>query len=664
MAGTAGTGGFGALGWSAVAVGAAAAGGVALYVAGVIGPQTSQTSEPDVPVVQEQIAQPPVQAGEPAPVATLDTPNAQPANPQIDDGEPPLPAAEPKTEVADTQEAAQPSEQTEKPAELATDPETGQQAQAATDTADSDQAVTGQTADQQDPEAPAETATAATEQDEPAPTAKPKAPTLAAPSFDLVRVETDGTTVIAGSGPEGSQVTVFLDGVTQDRIDIQPGGQFVSFLSLGHSDAPRVLTLQAMLGESVAAAADSIILAPVPHPIAPEDERAEADPANVAETQPEQDTTAVPQTEPVTQAEQVAQAEQVTQAEPVTQADPVTQAEQVAQAAPKAETAGQSTPAAPAESQETDNAALDAAPSGTDGTVTPATAATATAEPQPTATVDTTPTQAPQAETVVATQTGTAPRAETAQTAATDPDVATQATAEPETQGTTSQPAPSEPVSEPASDVASAPASQPQQTSVAVLRAGSDGVQLIQPAQPGLRGKISLDTISYSETGDVILTGQAAPQSTVRVYLNNRAVSDFNVSQDGRWNGQLASVTPGIYTMRLDELDAGGKVLSRLETPFKREAPEVLRPVTPQPPADTQTQTASSDGTAAQPAAQQPQAAPVIRAVTVQKGDTLWAISQDRYGDGVLYVRVFEANRQSIRNPDLIYPGQVFSIPE
>ena len=49
---------------------------------------------------------------------------------------------------------------------------------------------------------------------------------------------------------------------------------------------------------------------------------------------------------------------------------------------------------------------------------------------------------------------------------------------------------------------------------------------------------------------------------------------------------------------------------------------------------------------------------------TVEKGDTLWAISQDRYGDGFLFVRVFEANREAIRNPDLIYPGQIFTLPE
>ncbi|WP_280321107.1 LysM peptidoglycan-binding domain-containing protein [Sulfitobacter faviae] len=53
-----------------------------------------------------------------------------------------------------------------------------------------------------------------------------------------------------------------------------------------------------------------------------------------------------------------------------------------------------------------------------------------------------------------------------------------------------------------------------------------------------------------------------------------------------------------------------------------------------------------------------------LSAVTVQKGDTLWAITRTRYGDPLLYVKVFEANSANIRDPDLIYPGQVFDLPE
>jgi nucleoid-associated protein YgaU len=58
-----------------------------------------------------------------------------------------------------------------------------------------------------------------------------------------------------------------------------------------------------------------------------------------------------------------------------------------------------------------------------------------------------------------------------------------------------------------------------------------------------------------------------------------------------------------------------------------------------------------------------PAAEPMISAITVQPGSTLWAISRERYGDGLLYVQVFEANRDKIRDPDLIYPGQVFELP-
>jgi nucleoid-associated protein YgaU len=49
---------------------------------------------------------------------------------------------------------------------------------------------------------------------------------------------------------------------------------------------------------------------------------------------------------------------------------------------------------------------------------------------------------------------------------------------------------------------------------------------------------------------------------------------------------------------------------------------------------------------------------------TVQPGSTLWAIAKESLGAGILYVQVFEANSDLIRDPDLIYPGQVFRIPD
>lgn len=182
-----------------------------------------------------------------------------------------------------------------------------------------------------------------------------------------------------------------------------------------------------------------------------------------------------------------------------------------------------------------------------------------------------------------------------------------------------------------------APAPEP----VAILKSDADGVEILnRSSAPEVMSNVAIDTISYSQTGDVLLSGRAQSQaSAVRVYLNNAVITTLSVDTTGRWRGDLPDVDTGIYTLRVDEVTTAGEVSSRVETPFKREAPEVL--------AAAQNDTGAS-----------------AKAVTVQTGATLWAIARDRYGDGTLYVRVVEANKGNIRNPDLIYPGQVFELPE
>ena len=88
--------------------------------------------------------------------------------------------------------------------------------------------------------------------------------------------------------------------------------------------------------------------------------------------------------------------------------------------------------------------------------------------------------------------------------------------------------------------------------------------------------------------------------------------------------------------------------------------PEALPVVQPTPVPATPLAPVTDPGTATTPV---PQTARAPVSVTVQPGFTLWAIAQGQYGDGVLYVQVYEANRDRIRDPDLIYPGQVFALP-
>ncbi|WP_411975400.1 LysM peptidoglycan-binding domain-containing protein [Sulfitobacter faviae] len=197
----------------------------------------------------------------------------------------------------------------------------------------------------------------------------------------------------------------------------------------------------------------------------------------------------------------------------------------------------------------------------------------------------------------------------------------------------TTTPAPAE---EP--DTTAAPAKPP--APAPVLKSTAEGVERLDTAPPQVMTNVALDTIGYSDQGDVQLAGRAQPDTReVRVYLNNNAVISLPVDQEGRWRGDLPNVDEGVYTLRVDELSRAGDVTSRVETPFKRESPEVLA--------------AATEGLTGP-----------LSAVTVQKGDTLWAISRARYGDPLLYVKVFEANSANIRDPDLIYPGQVFDLPE
>ncbi|MCH2096041.1 MAG: LysM peptidoglycan-binding domain-containing protein, partial [Rhodobacteraceae bacterium] len=183
--------------------------------------------------------------------------------------------------------------------------------------------------------------------------------------------------------------------------------------------------------------------------------------------------------------------------------------------------------------------------------------------------------------------------------------------------------------------------------STTVLLSDKTGVRVLQaPSAPGIAPQVltsvALDAITYDDTGDVALSGRGSGRSAgfVRVYLDNKPITTSRIRADGSWKADLPEVDTGVYTLRVDQVDDTGDVTSRVESPFKRESREALAEV--------------RDDERRSP----------IKAVTVQPGDTLWAISRERYGDGILYVRVFQANRDRIRDPDLIYPGQIFALPK
>ncbi len=155
------------------------------------------------------------------------------------------------------------------------------------------------------------------------------------------------------------------------------------------------------------------------------------------------------------------------------------------------------------------------------------------------------------------------------------------------------------------------------------------------PRLPEQGGSISIDTVVYDDEGEVALGGRSTRGAAdIQIYLDNQPIIRARSAADGNWQAQLAGIERGVYRLRVDELDEAAQVTSRAEIPFERVTPQIARE-------------------AAGP-----------QALIVQPGNTLWAMSVERYGDGMRYMRIFDANRDQIRNPDLIYPGQVFTLPE
>lgn len=152
-------------------------------------------------------------------------------------------------------------------------------------------------------------------------------------------------------------------------------------------------------------------------------------------------------------------------------------------------------------------------------------------------------------------------------------------------------------------------------------------------ARPEGLGPLSLDVIDYDDTGAVIFSGRATPGRVVELYINRRLIGRIAADDEGRWTiAPEVQIEPGVYQLLVIQLDETGRPEYAIELPFQRERPDdiVMR-----------------DGR-----------------VVVQPGNSLWRIARSAYGRGSQYTVIYAANAAQIRNPDLIYPGQIFDVPE
>lgn len=197
---------------------------------------------------------------------------------------------------------------------------------------------------------------------------------------------------------------------------------------------------------------------------------------------------------------------------------------------------------------------------------------------------------------------------------------------------------------------------------------------LAEPPRPPDADKSTpvFDVARIARTGDAVIAGRAAPGAIVELLRNgephDRAVAD----QSGQFVMSPPPLPAGNYELTLRSRQPDGtQVTSEQRVAVALDAAESSSsPVRSRAEAPSNVpETAVANRSVPDQAAGSSQALPPSdkgsrSAVVVSRGDSLWRISRTTYGTGERYPLVLKANRDKIRNPDLIYPGQTFVLPK
>lgn len=166
-------------------------------------------------------------------------------------------------------------------------------------------------------------------------------------------------------------------------------------------------------------------------------------------------------------------------------------------------------------------------------------------------------------------------------------------------------------------------------------------VPLVLPMLGGVRSPSAyLDMLEELKTGKrttQFILVRSSPSGGKLFDTNIKvSVEDYNIVEDVKANGLDVAVDVSLKQWR----DYGTKTATVEQPAEPSQAPTVTV---------EQEREAST--------------APAAKTYTVKKGDTLWAIAAKYYGKGSEYSKIAGANTDKISNPNLIYPGQVLTLP-
>lgn len=192
------------------------------------------------------------------------------------------------------------------------------------------------------------------------------------------------------------------------------------------------------------------------------------------------------------------------------------------------------------------------------------------------------------------------------------------------------------------------------------------------PAAAAGEPKIAVEAVEI-DGSKIYVAGTADPGRKVRAYADDMLLGEAKTSPDGHFLIEAKRDIPvGNYTIHVDGLaDDGVKVVARAAVPFEREpgesiaavAPNEAKPAEAKPAAEAPAKVAEATPSAGAAETVAPKLEHADGSVIIRRNDTLWRISRRVYGHGTRFSTIYLANQDQIRDPDRIWPGQVFKVP-
>ena len=140
---------------------------------------------------------------------------------------------------------------------------------------------------------------------------------------------------------------------------------------------------------------------------------------------------------------------------------------------------------------------------------------------------------------------------------------------------------------------------------------------------------LSLDIAEYLDEDSLMLTGRTKPNAKVKLFFSDNFIKDSTSDNRGVWKIELKNFEFTDNNLIVTTEIEGQKIKLKTKIFENKIDPNFI----------------------------------FEKEVIVKNGNSLWRIARKTLGGGVYYSEIYKSNMKEIENPDLIFPGQVFNIP-